>query len=435
MKFDQSNALRPKFHELIPGGAHTYAKGDDQYPEGMAPYIVRGAGCRVFDVDGNEFIEYGSGLRAVTLGHAYEPVVAAARAQLDLGVNFVRPARIELEAAEQFRELVPGAEMVKFSKDGSDATSGALKLARAHTGRVKIAICADHPFFSYNDWFMVSTGIPGGIPESRKSETLTFRYNDIASVEKLFAENPNDICAVLLEAERTAAPRDGFLHKLRDIAHKNGALFIVDEMVTGLRWHKGGAQEVYDIEPDLSTFGKALGNGMPISALAGKREFMELGGLRTERERVFLLSTTHGAESASLAAARRIIQFYNENDVTGTLHRQGKRLREGVLAKVADLGLQDYFTIEGRDCSLLYGTRGPDKKPSQPFRTLFLQQSLRNGLLAPNFIISYSHTDADVDASIAAVAKSLVVYKKALEEGVEKYLTGRSIKPVYRRFN
>src|SRR6185436_1461374 len=155
----------------------------------------------------------------------------------------------------------------------------------------------------------------------------------------------------LLEAERTAAPRDGFLHKLRDIAHKNGALFIVDEMVTGLRWHKGGAQEVYDIEPDLSTFGKALGNGMPISALAGKREFMELGGLRTERERVFLLSTTHGAESASLAAARRIIQFYNENDVTGTLHRQGKRLREGVLAKVADLGLQDYFTIEGRDCS------------------------------------------------------------------------------------
>lgn len=431
----EQESLQDKAHRLIPGGCHTYAKGDDQYPADAPDFIVRGKGCHVWDTQDREYIEYGMGLRAVTLGHAFDPVNAAVTEQLKYGLNFNRPAVLEVQAAEEFLALHPRADMVKFAKDGSTVLTAAIKLARAHTGRVKIAICADHPFFSYNDWFMVSTGIPGGIPESRKSETLTFRYNDIASVEKLFAENPNDICAVLLEAERTAAPKDGFLHKLRDIAHKNGALFIVDEMVTGLRWHKGGAQEVYDIEPDLSTFGKALGNGMPISALAGKREFMELGGLRTERERVFLLSTTHGAESASLAAARRIIQFYNENDVTGTLHRQGKRLREGVLAKVADLGLQDYFTIEGRDCSLLYGTRGPDKKPSQPFRTLFLQQSLRNGLLAPNFIISYSHTDADVDASIAAVAKSLVVYKKALEEGVEKYLTGRSIKPVYRRFN
>ncbi len=431
----EQETLQEKAHRLIPGGCHTYAKGDDQYPADAPDFIVRGKGCHVWDTQGREYIEYGMGLRAVTLGHAFEPVNTAVSEQLRNGLNFNRPAVLEVEAAEAFLSVLPRQDMVKFAKDGSTVLTAAVKIARAHTGRVKVAICGDHPFFSYNDWFMVSTGIPGGIPESRKAETLTFRYNDIASAEKLFADHPGEIACVLLEAERTAPPKDGFLHKLRELAHRHGALFILDEMVTGFRWDIGGAQAVYDIAPDLSTFGKALGNGMPISALAGKREYMELGGLRTERERVFLLSTTHGAEGASLAAAKRIVQYYKENDVTGTLHRQGKRLREGVLSKVAELGLQDYFTIEGRDCSLLYGTRGPDKKPSQPFRTLFLQQSLRNGLLAPNFIISYAHTDADVDATIAAVAKSLVVYKKALEEGVDKYLQGRSIKPVYRRFN
>jgi len=422
-------------HRLIPGGCHTYAKGDDQYPEDAPDVIVRGKGCRVWDRQGREYIEYGMGLRAVTLGHAFDPVNEAVAEQLKLGLNFNRPAWLEVEVAEALLSVLPRADQVKFAKDGSTVLTAAVKLARAHTGRVKVAICADHPFFSYNDWFMVSTGIPGGIPDSRKAETLTFRYNDLASAERLFADHPGEICCVLLEAERTAAPKDGFLHKLRELAHRNGALFIVDEMVTGFRWDIGGAQAVYDVEPDLATFGKALGNGMPLSALVGKRSIMELGGLRTDRERVFLLSTTHGAEHASLAAARRIIQYYKENDVTGALHRQGARLRRGVLAAVAELGLQDYFTIDGRDCSLLYGTRGPDKKPSQPFRTLFLQQTLHNGLLAPNFIISYSRTDADVDRTIEAVSKALIVYRKALEEGVEKYLVGRSIKPLYRRFN
>ena len=269
MKFDQSNALRPKFHELIPGGAHTYAKGDDQYPEGMAPYIVRGAGCRVFDVDGNEFIEYGSGLRAVTLGHAYAPVVAAARAQLELGVNFVRPARIELEAAEQFRELVPGAEMVKFSKDGSDATSGALKLARAHTGRDLVAICANHPFFSVDDWFIGSSGMPGGIPQSVRDLTVKFNYNDLASLEALFQKHPGQIAAVVLEAEKETPPAPGFFDGIRALCDRHGAVFILDEMITGFRWHNGGAQARYGIRPDLSTFGKALANGFSVSALAG----------------------------------------------------------------------------------------------------------------------------------------------------------------------
>jgi glutamate-1-semialdehyde 2,1-aminomutase len=163
MRFDASNGLRSRFHELIPGGGHTYAKGDDQFPEGMSPYIVRGAGCRVWDVDGNEFIEYGSGLRAVGLGHAFAPVVEAARRQLELGANFVRPAKLELECAEAFCDMMPFAEMVKFCKDGSDATSGAVKLARAYTGRDLVAVCGNHPFFSVDDWFIGSSGMPGGI--------------------------------------------------------------------------------------------------------------------------------------------------------------------------------------------------------------------------------------------------------------------------------
>jgi glutamate-1-semialdehyde 2,1-aminomutase len=430
-----TNEMVERAHRVIPGGCHTYAKGDDQYPADAPGFIARGKGCHVWDTDGREYIEYGMGLRAVTLGHAYESVIEAACREMHNGVNFNRPAFIEVEAAEALLSVLPRADMVKFAKDGSTVLTAAITLARAHTGRVKIALCSDHPFFSYNDWFMITTGIPGGIPEARRAETLTFRYNDLVGVEKLFAENPGEIACVLLEAARTDEPKDGFLHKLRDLAHRNGALFVIDEMVTGFRWDVGGAQAVYDVEPDLATFGKALSNGFALSALVGKREVMELGGLHHPRERVFLLSTTHGAESSALAAARKVIEIYKTEDVIGTLYRQGDRLRAGVQRAVAELKLGGHFTMDGRSCSIIYGTRDQDRKPSQPFRTLFLQQTLRRGLLAPNFIMSYSHTDADIDRTIEAVSEALYVYRKALDEGVEKYLDGRPIKPVYRRFN
>ncbi len=430
-----TDTLNERAHRAIPGGSHTYAKGDDQYPFDAPPFMERGKGCHVWDHEGRKYIEYGMGLRAVTLGHAHEPSIEAACGQMRKGVNFNRPAFIEVEAAEALLSVLPRAEQVKFAKDGSTVLTAAITLARAKTGRVKIALCADHPFFSYNDWFMITTGIPSGIPEARRSETLTFRYNDLASAEKLFTENPGEIACVLLEAARTEEPRDGFLHKLRELAHRHGALFIIDEMVTGFRWAVGGAQAVYDVDPDLATFGKALGNGFAISALVGKRDVMDLGGLRHDRERVFLLSTTHGAESSALAAAIKIIDIYKTEDVIGTLYRQGERLRTGIRKTVEELRLQDNFTMDGRPCSILYGTRDADRKPSQPFRTLFLQQTLRRGLLAPNFIISYAHTDADVDQTIDAVSEALVVYRKALDEGVEKYLEGRPIKPVYRKFN
>jgi len=435
MKLDESLRLQDRFNGLIPGGCHTYAKGDDQYPQFMPVYIDRGKGCHVRDVDGNEYIEYGMGLRTVTLGHAFKPVVEAARRQMCLGNNFVRPARIELECAEEFLATIDGAEMVKFCKDGSDATSGAVKLARAVTGRDMVAICGDHPFFSVDDWFIGSTAISAGIPACVKELTVKFRYNDLESVRELFARYPGKIAGVVLEAEKTEAPKDGFLSGLLELAHDNGALFILDEMITGFRWHLGGAQKKYGLVPDLSTFGKAMANGFALSALAGKREIMERGGLRHDKERVFLMSTTHGAENHALAAALATMRFYKDHPVIETLYARGRRLADGVNRASRELGLAEHVAIIGPDCCSVYTTRDADKKPSQPFRTLFLQETMKRGLLMPSSIVSYAHSDRDIDATIERIAEALVVYKKALADGIGKYLEGRPVRPVYRKYN
>ena len=434
MNFEKSNALRERLHRTIPGGAHTYAKGDDQYPEGMAPVIVRGKGCRVWDVDGNEFIEYGSGLRAVTLGHAYPPVVEAARRQLELGSNFVRPARIELECAESFLELVPNAEMVKFCKDGSDAVSGALKLARAHTGRDMVAICSNHPFFSIDDWFMGASGMPGGIPPSVRALTVKFNYNDLQSLENMFNEHPGRIAAIVLEGEKEAPPAPGFFDGLRALCDKYGALFILDEMITGFRWHLGGAQARHGIRPDLSTFGKSLGNGFSVSALTGKREFMRLGGFDHDRERVFLLSTTHGAETHGLAAALATMQVYRDEPVIDTLWQRGRRLADGLRAAAAAAGVADQVPILGQPCCLVFGSRNLKGEPSQPFRTLLMQEIIRRGVLATSLVVNYSHSEADIDTTVHAFTEAFAVYRRALNEGVDKYLVGRPVKPAIRPF-
>ena len=435
MNLQRSKALQRKSHTLIPGGCHTYAKGDDQYPESAPAFIAEGKGCHVWDVDGNKFIEYGMGIRAVTLGHAYPPVVAAAYRQMLLGNNFTRPAAIEVECAEALLSMIVGAEMVKFAKNGSDVTTAAVKIARAYTGRDLVAVCADHPFFSVDDWFIGSTPMPSGIPPPIRNLTVKFHYNDLASVESLFAEHPGEIACVLLEPETTDPPVNNFLHDLHRLCKKNGTLLVFDEMITGFRWHNGGAQAFYDIVPDLSTFGKALGNGFSISALLGKREIMELGGLYHDKERVFLLSTTHGAENHSLAAALETMRTYQQQPVVEHLFRQGERLAKGVNSAIAENGLQDYFQLAGKRCNLIYITRDQDKNRSQDFRTLFLQEIIKRGVIAPSLVVSFSHTDDDIDRTIEAIVESLTIYRKALDEGIEKYLKGRSVKPVFRKFN
>lgn len=434
LEFANSLRLRERAHAVIPGGSHTYAKGDDQFPEGMPGFIVRGRGAHVWDADGNEFIEYGLGLRAVTLGHAFEPVVRAVTRQLAFGSNFTRPSPLEVECAEELLALIPGAEMAKFCKDGSLALDGAVRLARAHTGRDRVAICGDHPFFSSNDWFIGVSDMPAGTPQWVRSQTVKFRYNDVASLEALFDRHPDEIACVVLEAARIDEPAPGFLPGVQALCRRHGALLVFDELITGFRWHLNGAQALFGVTPDLSTFGKAMANGFSLSALVGRRDIMQLGGFRHERERVFLLSTTHGAETHSLAAGIAAMRFYRDNPVIEHLYRQGARLRAGIAQITQELDLDRNFGVLSRDCNLLYYTRDAEGRPSQPFRTLVLQELLRRGILAPSLVVSYSHTDQDIDRTLEALAETLRIYRRALDEGVDRYLEGRPVKPVFRRY-
>jgi glutamate-1-semialdehyde 2,1-aminomutase len=390
----------------------------------------------VWDVDGSEYIEYGMGNRTVTLGHAYPSVVAAAREELTRGSSFTRPSPIEVACAEQFLSMIDGAEMVKFCKDGSDADSGAVRLARAYTGRDLIACCADHPFFSVDDWFIGTTQMNAGVPEAVRSLTLKFRYNDIASAKALFDQYPGQIAAFILEPARIDEPKDNFLHELQRLCHANGALLILDEMITGFRWHNAGAQKVYGIVPDLSCWGKALANGFSVSALAGRREFMRLGGLyHYDKPRVFLLSTTHGAETHGLAAAIATMQVYQSEPVIEHLYRQGTRLKSQVEQAVRRHGLADHVQIMGRPCNLIYATLDQDKKPSQYFRSLFLQETIARGIIMPSLVVSYSHSDEDIDRTVEAIDGALGVYRRALDGDVTKFLVGRPSETIYRHFN
>ncbi|TCC33528.1 glutamate-1-semialdehyde 2,1-aminomutase [Kribbella sindirgiensis] len=433
--FEKSVAANKRLHDLIPGGAHTYAKGDDQYPFEMAPVISHGAGAHVWDIDGNEYIEYGSGLRAVSLGHAHPRVVEAVRRELDRGSNFVRPSIVELEAAERFLAAVPTAEMVKFAKNGSDATTAAVRLARAVTGRPLVAICADHAFFSVDDWFISRTAMSAGIPDQISDLTVAFPYGDLAATEELLIRHEGEIACLILEAATQHDPPAGYLEGLRDLAHRHGALLVFDEMITGFRFSASGAQGLYGVTPDLSTFGKALGNGFAVSALAGRRELMERGGLRDSHERVFLLSTTHGAETHALAAAIAVMDVYAEEGIASRLHDLGEKLSAGVREVAAAAGVQDHVVVRGRASNLVFATLDENLEPSQSYRTLFLRELLLGGVIGPSFVVSSALTDEDITRTVEVVAAACATYRKALDDGDPRGWTGgRPVKPVFRRY-
>lgn len=422
-------------HALIPGGAHTYAKGDDQFPINAPRFFERGEGCYAYDSDGNRFIEYGIGLRAVSLGHAFGPVVEAAHKQMCLGSNFTRPATIELELAEDLLGLLPAADMVKFTKNGSDATTAAIRLARAQTGRNKVLLCRDQPFFSVDDWFIGTTPMSSGIPTESHEPVIRFPYNDLLALESIVAEHRGQFACLIMEAANYADPDPGYLHAVQALCKREGILFVLDEMITGFRWNIGGAQQEYGLDPDLSTFGKAMGNGFSVAALAGKREHMELGGIDHDRPRVFLLSYTHGAEAHCLAAARATLQTYQRLPVVETLYAQGHQLKMGLTDVAKELGLESHFQVVGRCCNLIYATFDAEGQRSQEFRTLLLQELVKHGIFAPSLVVSYSHSDSAIAETISGFRKALTVYRRALEDGVEKFLVGRPSKPVFRSHN
>lgn len=430
----RSRTANERLHALIPGGAHTYAKGDDQYPENLAPVISHGRGAHVWDIDGNRYLEYGSGLRSVSLGHAHPRVLGAVRRELDRGSNFVRPSIVEAKAAERFLATVPTAEMVKFAKNGSDVSTAAVRLARAVTGRPRVAICADHPFFSVDDWFIGTTPMSAGIPTSTTDLTVAFPYGDLAAAEELLTRHQDEVACLILEPATHTEPPPGYLTGLRELADRHGCVLIFDEMITGFRWSEAGAQGLYGVVPDLSTFGKALGNGFAVSALAGRRDLMERGGLRHSHDRVFLLSTTHGAETHSLAAAMAVQTTYVEEDITAQLHALGERLAASVREAAAVTGVGDHLLVRGRASNLVFAALDEHRQPSQQYRTLFLRQLLAGGVLAPSFVVSSALSEADIDHTVEVVAQACAVYRKALDAGdPTPWLAGRPVKPVFRR--
>lgn len=425
-----------RLQRLIPGGAHTYSRGADQYPTNAPEILVRGAGAYVFDHKGRRYLDYGMGLRAVHIGYAEKSIDDAAIAQIHNGNSLTRPSFIELQAAERFVDLIGSVDMVKFTKNGSAAVSAAIKLARAYTGRDVVARCLDHPFFSYDDWFISSTPITRGIPLETGKMTKVFSYNNIASLEAVFAENPQKVACVVLEPATTEPPDPGYLQAVSNLCRKHGAIFVLDEMITGFRWHLNGAQHLYGVKPDISTFGKAMANGFSVSCVAGRRDIMELGSIEFEgRERVFLLSSTHGAEMNGLGAFVATVDFMEKHDVVGHLWNYGQSLINLINDKAAEHGLTQYLRAGGIACSPWYTTLDQNGLGSLPFRTLFAQEMVRHGVLMPWIALSWRHGDDELNLTAHALDAALPVYKKAIENGPERYLESPPIKPVFRKFN
>lgn len=433
MRFDQSRRLQAAAAARIPGGCHSYAKAASEYPEQSPGFLVRGHGCHVWDADGNRFIEFSSGNRSVSLGHAYPAVIEAVSQRLADGVNFSRPHPIEVAAAERLCQWLRGAEMVKFCKNGSDATSAAIRLARAITGRTAIAYCADHPFFSSDDWFIGTTQTPAGVPPNSRQLARPFAYNDIDGAARLLANRDQPIAAVILEPAREVEPQDDFLARLRQLCDDHGTLLIFDEMITGFRWHDQGGQAVYGVQPDLACWGKAMANGFSVSALTGRRDALQRGDLAGCDDGVFLLSNTHGAEPHALAAMLATLDEYQRLPVVQTFYQRGQQLADGMNDLVAQHRLQRYLRLVGRPCCLNYVACGADGRPSPALRALFLQETIRGGVLASSLVVNYSHSTDDIDQSLAALDRALAIYAAALRDGVQRYLQGPLPQPIYRR--
>ena len=421
---------------VIPGGAHTYSRGFDQYPLNAPQILSHGKGAYVFDPDCNKFLDYGMGLRSVNIGYAEDEIDSAAIEQIKNGNNLTRPSMIELQAAELLVDLIDSVDMVKFTKNGSAAVSAAVKLSRAYTGRKLVARCADQPFFSFDDWFIGSTPLTRGIPREIIDHTKLFHYNDIDSLEALIAEYPGQLACVVLEPASSEEPNDGYLHRLQELCAANGIIFILDEMITGFRWHLKGAQHMYGVTPDLCTFGKAMANGFSVACIGGRREIMELGSIEfSGRERVFLLSTTHGAEMCGLGAFVATVNFMQQHKVVEHMWDYGNKLKAIMQSKANDYGISKSFKVGGAACSPYYLTLDLAGTNSLPLRALFLQEMIKNGVLMPWIALSFRHGADELSETERALDATFAVYKKALYEGVENYLHGPVIKPVFRKFN
>lgn len=405
--FEASMEFLARAEQVIPLGSQTFSKSRTQYPYGVSPYFMKRAqGSRCWDIDGNEYLDFVSSLASVTLGYNDPDVTHAVREQLESGVIFSLPHPIETEVAELICEMVPCAERVRFGKNGSDATSGAVRLARAWTSRDRIAVCGYH---GWQDWYIGSTARNRGVPKATQDLTHSFAYNDLDALRAVLLAHPGEFAAVILEPMNVADPLPGYLEGVKTMAHEHGALLIFDETITGFRFACGGAQELFGVTPDLATFGKGLANGYPVSAVAGRADVMKL------MEEIFF-SFTFGGEALSLAAAKATLTKLKTEPVVPTLMARGQGIIDGARRIVADAKLEDVFALSGHPTWSFLNIRDARGSTAFEIKTLWMQELLQRGILSVGtHNVNYAHSAADVDELLNVYAEVLPMIGRALD--------------------
>jgi glutamate-1-semialdehyde 2,1-aminomutase len=402
---NRSKKLLARAERVIPRAAQTLSKAPDQFVRGVSPYAIeKGKGCKVWDADGNEYIDLSSALGASILGYQHPAVEKAVREQRKKGTIFGLPGAIEIDLAERLTRMHPFIEMVRFGMNGSDATTGAVRIARAYTGREHIAKCGYH---GWADWTIATHPLrSGGIPQAVKNLTHEFKYNDISSLKKLFDEYPDNIAAVTLEPTHGTLPKEGFLKEVVELAHKHGAVVVFDELVTGFRLAYGGAVEYFDVEPDLVCYGKAISNGEPLSVIAGRREIMSV----LDTKDIFF-SFTYAGYLPSIAAALATLDFMKKKKIHKELFKRGDRFAKefdrlaekcGAPIRASGIGPMRMLKIgEGEDL---------------PLKTLFLQETAKQGLFTnASVILNYAHTDAVLSDVLRRFEQVLKVVGEAVQ--------------------
>jgi glutamate-1-semialdehyde 2,1-aminomutase len=411
--------------KTIPLGSQTFSKSKTAYPEGVSPHFIkRGEGSHVWDVDGNEYIDFVNGLASITLGYNDPDVTEAVKAQLEEGTIFSLPHEIEIKVAEKIIEMVPCAEMVRFGKNGSDATAGAIRLTRAYTKRDHVAVCGYH---GWQDWYIGSTSRNLGVPSSVRDLTHSFAYNNLDSLWQLFKKYSDQVAAVIIEPMNSTEPNNGFLEGVKELTQKNGAILIFDETITGFRYANGGAQEYFGVIPDLAVFGKGMANGYPVSAVTGRAEIMKL------MEEVFF-SFTFGGEALSLAAALTTMTKLQQEQVVKTLWEQGGKIKRGVNTLIKKYDLGNVLSITGKDCLSFLIFNGKGKYTEWDIKTLFLQEVFARGvLILGTHNMSYAHSDEDITRLLNVYNEVFELLKEIIEKNVmDKWLRTEPLVPLFK---
>ena len=424
-KFTKSNKFLRKVKEVIPLASQTFSKSHLVYVDGAAPmFITHAKGSHVWDIDGHEYVDMINGLLPIILGYQYPAVDNAIKKQLDKGIVFSLPSPLEYELAQLITKHIPGAEMVRFGKTGSDVTSAAVRLARAVTGREHVAVGGYH---GWHDWYIGSTTRYLGVPEAVRKLTHKFAYNDISSLEKIFKQHKNEVAAVILEPMNTDFPADNYLQKVKNLAHKHEALLIFDEMITGFRFDLGGAQKLFGVIPDLACFGKSIANGMPLSVLVGKKKYME-------KVNDIFFSGSYLGETLSLAAAIATIKEIERKGVIEKVRRKGEYLQEHTRRLIADTGLGDVIRLTGHPSwQLFLFSEGYGYKPLE-IKTYIQQEILQAGFLwSGSHNMSYAHSKEDLDGILAAYKKVFTKLKRLLiTKQLRQNLAGKPISDVFK---